>query len=81
MQSHVYKRTEIVGTSTTGIDHAVASALARAGETVRNIRYFEVVQTRGTVDSDGKVDFQVVVKIEFALEDPVVEPPLHADFP
>jgi flavin-binding protein dodecin len=69
MSDHVYKKIELVGSSPTSIEEAVANALARAGQTVRNMRWFEVTETRGHI-SDGKVDhWQVTVKIGFTLED------------
>jgi flavin-binding protein dodecin len=69
MSDHVYKKIELVGSSPTSIEEAVANALARAGQTVRNMRWFEVTETRGHI-ADGKVDhWQVTVKIGFTLED------------
>ena len=69
MSDHVYKKIELVGSSPTSIEEAVANALARAGQTVRNMRWFEVIETRGHI-ADGKVDhWQVTVKIGFTLED------------
>lgn len=68
MDNHVYKLLELVGSSETSIEDAVQSAIARASTTVRNIRWFEVLQTRGHVE-DGKVKhFQVVVRLGFTLE-------------
>ncbi len=54
MPEHVYKMTELVGSSKKSIEDAVERALARAGQTVRNMRWFEVTETRGTIQ-DGKV--------------------------
>ena len=69
MSDHVYKKIELVGSSPTSIEEAVANALARAGQTVRNMRWFEVIETRGHI-AEGKVDhWQVTVKIGFTLED------------
>lgn len=69
MSQHVYKKVELVGSSTVGIEDAVNSAIARAGKTLRNIRWFEVVDTRGQI-ADGKVaHWQVTVKVGFTLED------------
>ena len=52
--SHTYKQIEIVGSSTTTMEDAVNSAIAKASETIRNIQWFEVIETRGHV-SDAKV--------------------------
>ena len=69
MSDHVYKKIELVGSSPKSIEAAVQNALARAGKTVRNMRWFEVTETRGHI-VDGKVDhWQVTVKIGFTLED------------
>jgi dodecin len=68
MSDHVYKKIELVGSSPTSIEDAVTNALARAGKTVRNMRWFEVTETRGYIDN-GKVDhWQVTVHIGFTLE-------------
>lgn len=68
MTDHVYKLTEIVGTSTKGSDQAIEAALTRARETIRNIRWFEVQATRGFVDSDGVTNYQVTLKVGFTLD-------------
>jgi len=69
MSGHIYKHIELTGSSTAGIEDAVNRAIAKASETVRNIRWFEITDTRGQVD-DGKVaHWQVTVKVGFTLED------------
>lgn len=68
MSKHVYKILELTGSSPTGIEDAVNSAIAKASETVRNMHWFEVVETRGHIE-DGKVaHWQVTMKIGFTLE-------------
>lgn len=68
MSKHVYKILELTGSSPSGIEDAVNSALAKASETVRNMHWFEVVETRGHIE-DGKVaHWQVTMKIGFTLE-------------
>ncbi|CAN5516366.1 dodecin family protein [soil metagenome] len=68
MSDHVYKKIELVGSSPTSIEAAVQNALARAAQTVRNMRWFEVVETRGHI-ADGQIDhWQVTVKIGFTLD-------------
>jgi len=70
MPDHVYKKIEIVGSSPNGFEEAVRNALARAKKTVRNMRWFEVTETRGCIDADGKVEeWQVTLKIGFTLEE------------
>ena len=68
MSNHVYKTLELTGSSTTGIEDAVSTALAKANETVRNMQWFQVVDTRGHI-RDGKVaHWQVTLKVGFTLE-------------
>ena len=65
---NVYKILELAGSSTTGIEDAIQTAIAKASATVRNIRWFEVEQVRGHVE-DGKVGhYQVLLKVGFTLE-------------
>lgn len=69
MTNRTYRLTEIVGTSPDGVDDAIRNGVARAGQTIRHIDWFEVQQVRGYV-RDGQVDhFQVSMKIGFRLED------------
>ena len=68
MSEHVYKLIELTGSSTSSIEDAVTTAIARASETMRNMQWFEVVETRGHI-RDGKVAYwQVTLKIGFTLE-------------
>jgi flavin-binding protein dodecin len=69
MPDHVYKKVEIVGSSPNGFDEAVQNALARAKKTVRNMRWFEVTETRGYIDDGRVADWQVTLKIGFTLEE------------
>ena len=69
MTNHVYKLVDLVGSSTDGIDDAIRNAIETAALTVRNIDWFEVVETRGHVQ-DGKVaHYQVTLKVGFRIED------------
>jgi hypothetical protein len=68
MTHHVYKLLELTGSSPTSIEDAVSTAIAKAHETVRNIHWFSVSETRGQV-IDGKVaHWQVSLKVGFTLE-------------
>ena len=69
MPDHTYKKTEIVGTSNTGTDDAIRNALAKAGKTVRNMRWVEVQEIRGAVTGDAVDQWQVTLKVGFALDD------------
>jgi flavin-binding protein dodecin len=69
MAEHVYKLIELVGTSGTSVSDAIQNAITRATATVRNLRWFEVVQVRGEV-ADGRVArYQVTLKVGFTLDD------------
>ena len=69
MSNHVYKHIDLTGSSTSSIEDAVSTAIAKASSTVRNIQWFEVIDTRGHV-VDGKVaHWQVTIKVGFTLED------------
>ena len=68
-EQHVYKIVELAGSSAESIEDAIRAAVGRAGKTIRNLRWFEVVQTRGHVE-DGEIrHFQVVIKAGFTLDD------------
>jgi flavin-binding protein dodecin len=68
MPDHVYKSIELTGSSTKDIEDAVRTAIAKASESVRNIQWFNIVETRGHVQ-DGKVaHWQVTLKVGFTLE-------------
>lgn len=68
MSDHVYKIVELVGSSKISIEDAIQNAVTRASESLRNLRWCEVVQTRCHIE-DGKVaHYQVVLKIGFTLE-------------
>ena len=69
MADHVYKVVELVGSSTNGIEEAVQNAIARAGATLRNLRWFEVVETRGHVENGQIAHWQVTLKVGFTLDD------------
>ena len=68
MKDHVYKLIELTGTSTTSIEDAVNKAIMRAHKTIKNLGWFQVVETRGNINK-GKVDhWQVTIKVGFTVE-------------
>jgi flavin-binding protein dodecin len=68
MTEHVYKTVELVGSSTSSVEDAIRLAITRAGRTLRNLRWFEVVETRGEI-ADGRVaHWQVTLKVGFTLD-------------
>lgn len=68
--NHTYRVTEIVGTSSTSVDDAIRNGISRASQTVRNLDWFEVVETRGHIAGDAVGHYQVTMKVGFRLEDP-----------
>ncbi len=71
MSDHVYKVIELAGSSETSIEDAIARAVGRAGETIKNLRWFEVLETRGHIE-DGKIKhYQVLIKVGFTVDDTV----------
>jgi flavin-binding protein dodecin len=68
MSEHVYKTIELVGSSPVGAEQAVSNAIAKASETVRNLRWFEVVETRGHIEGGKVAHWQVTLKIGFTLD-------------
>jgi len=69
MANHVYRLSEIVGSSQTSVDDAIRTAIRKAAETVRNIDWFEVGEIRGQVEGGEVAHIQVVLKIGFRIED------------
>jgi flavin-binding protein dodecin len=70
MAEHVYRVTEIVGSSPNSSDEALRNALERASKTLRNLDWFEVVGVRGYIQDGSVGRFQVTVKVGFRLEEP-----------
>lgn len=69
MSEHVYKVVELVGSSTKSSDDAIHNAIQRASKTLRNIGWFEVLETRGHVENGKVAHFQVKLNIGFRLDD------------
>ena len=68
MEDHIYKKIEIIGTSDKSSDDAVKNALSRASSSIKNLRWFEVVETRGSI-ADGTVErWQVTIKVGFTMK-------------
>lgn len=64
----VYSISEIVGTSETSVEDAIQTAVARASKTLRNLRWFEVIETRGHIEGGKVAHYQVHLKVGFTLE-------------
>lgn len=81
MPDHVYKKIELTGSSTRSMEDAIKNAIARASKTVRNMRWFEVVETRGYLEAGEIAYWQVTIKIGFTLDDTVEEGYVEEDTP
>ena len=69
MPDHIYKLVELVGTSTTTLEDAINNAVRRAGATLKNLHWFEVVQIRGDIGENKVTHWQVTLKVGFTIED------------
>jgi dodecin len=68
VSNHVYRLSEIVGSSPTSVDEAIRTAISKAAETVRNIEWFQTEEIRGQVVDGGVAHFQVRLKIGFRVD-------------
>lgn len=68
MKNPVYKQIELTGTSATSVEDAVSTALKRAHKTVKHLSWFQITDTRGKIDKGRVVQWQVTLKVGFALE-------------
>ena len=68
MSEHVYKKIELVGSSSISIEDAVQNAITKAGETIKNLRWFEVLETRGQLVDDQVAFWQVSIKVGFTVD-------------
>ena len=69
MSDHIYKHVHLTGSSTTSSDDAIRAALTRAAKTIRDMRWFEVVETRGEIKNGEVSHWQVAIKVGFTLEE------------
>ena len=68
MKDQVYKLVELTGTSTTSIEDAIDNAIKRAHKTIKNLCWFQVVETRGNINNGLVKHWQVTIKVGFAVE-------------
>jgi flavin-binding protein dodecin len=68
MKDHVYKQIELTGSSEKSSDDAVRTAIAKASKTLRNLHWFEVTETRGQIEDDKVVHWQVTIKVGLRIE-------------
>ena len=69
MDEHVYKKIEITGSSRSSVGDAVENAIKSASKTIQNMRWFEVVETRGYIENNKVAYWQVTIKVGFTVED------------
>jgi dodecin len=69
MKDHVYKILDLVGSSEKSIDDAIQNAITRASKTIREMKWFEVVQTRGHIENGVVRHYQVLLRVGFTLEE------------
>ena len=68
MSNHVYKSIELTGSSPKGIDQAIANAIAKASKSLHNLRWFQVIDTRGEIEKGKVAHWQVTLKVGFTLD-------------
>jgi dodecin len=68
MSNHVYKTIELTGSSPRGLEDAIANAVAKASKTVHNLRWFQIIDTRGEIESGKVAHWQVTMKVGFTLD-------------
>jgi flavin-binding protein dodecin len=69
MSNHIYKKIQLVGSSPVGIEDAVQNAISKASKSLRNLRWFEVLETRGHLENDKIGHWQVTINVGFTLDD------------
>jgi flavin-binding protein dodecin len=68
MSHHVYKTIELTGSSPKGVEDAIANAVAKASTTLHNLRWFQVLDTRGEIEGGKVAHWQVTMKVGFTLD-------------
>ena len=69
MTDHTYRVVELVGSSETSVEDAIKAAINKAANTLRHMRWFQVVETRGHIENNAVAHYQVTLKVGFAVED------------
>jgi flavin-binding protein dodecin len=69
MTEHTYKHIELTGSSAESSDQAIKNAIEKASETVKNLHWFQVIDTRGYIENNGVKYWQVTIKVGFRIED------------
>ena len=71
MSDHIYKIIQLVGSSPSSVEDAIQSAVTRASKSLKNLRWFEVLETRGQIEGGKVTHFQVPLKVGFTLDDTI----------
>ena len=69
MSDHVYKKIELTGSSESGMQQAIENAIAKASKSLHDMRWFEVIETRGHIEKGKIAHWQVTIKVGFTLEE------------
>jgi hypothetical protein len=69
MSNHIYKKVELVGSSSISIEDAVQNAITKASKTIHNMGWFEIIETRGQIENDKVAHWQVTIKVGFTVDD------------
>lgn len=68
MSDHVYKKIELTGSSSKDMEQAIENAVTKASQTIKNMRWFEVIETRGHIENGKVAHWQVTIKVGFTIE-------------
>jgi hypothetical protein len=71
LSDHIYKIIQLAGSSTSSIEDAIQNAVSRASKNLKNLRWFEVLETRGQIQGEKVSHYQVTIKVGFTLDDTV----------
>ena len=71
MSDHIYKIIQLAGSSTSSIEDAIQNAVSRASKNLKNLRWFEVLETRGQIQGEKVSHYQVTIKVGFTLDDTI----------
>jgi flavin-binding protein dodecin len=69
MDNHIYKIIELTGSSSDSVDAAIQNAIGRASRSLHNLRWFQVLETRGDIENDRVAHYQVTLKVGFTVDD------------
>ena len=71
MSDHIYKIVQLVGSAPSSVEDAIQNAIARASKSLKHLRWFEVLETRGQVEGGKVWHYQVTLKVGFTLDDTI----------